>query len=86
MIFFIFWLTLLWKLLSTSSHVLMLLLTLEVLILSAMLLFNLSGTHFFTNSELLIVFFTLAVCEASLGLGLLIQLSRKTGSDLLALL
>ncbi len=35
-----------------------------------------------TGAVIILVYFTCAVCEARLGVGLLISLSRKTGNEL----
>ena len=77
------WLLMFTKLINVSSHTLLVLLLLEFFMLFFLfLLFNLKHT-LFSRSNFILTFFTLAVCEASLGLGLLITLSRKFGSQLL---
>ena len=77
------WLLIVAKLLNVSSHTLLVLLILEFFMLLFLLLLLSLKSSFFSRSNLVLTFFTLAVCEASLGLGLLISVSRKYGSQLL---
>ena len=75
------WASLLWKFIAVSSHILIILIILEFLILVLFLTIILSKILISTNIRVVIIFITLAVCEARLGLGLLILLSRKTGTE-----
>lgn len=80
------WRLLVLKLIQVSSHTLLVLLILEFFILFFLLLLLNLHHSLFSSSSFVLRFFTLAVCEASLGLGLLIAVSRKFGSQLLTAL
>ena len=65
---------------NNNSHLLNILLALEVLRLIArvVILFALANSNI---SSLILIFFTLVVCEAALGLSLIVKGVRSTGSE-----
>lgn len=72
-------------LLIQQSHLLITLLTLERLILSLVLLVPLTLTYSSIKLRILrIILLSFGACEASLGLRLLVIISRSLGSDLVS--
>lgn len=69
--------------LKSWNHVLLMLLTLEVLILANTLIVALFSSTSRIAPETLFILFTLAVCEASIGVAVLVCYSRSFGNDLL---
>ena len=63
-------------------HVLNILLLFELGILTSLLLIRFSLSSIPTLILLLLEFFTFAVCEACLGIGVLIKCVRRKGNDL----
>nr|WNS59353.1 NADH dehydrogenase subunit 4L [Hyocrinidae sp.] len=69
-------------------HLLTVMLCLELLLISLFLNFSLFGIIFnnFSFSGISLVLLTLSACEASIGLSLLVLISRSCGSDSVFLL
>lgn len=68
-----------------QSHLLITLLTLERLILSIILLIPLTLTYSRINlNTLRVILLSFGACEASLGLRLLVTISRTMGTDLVS--
>lgn len=69
------------KIVKTQKRALMLLLRLELLTLVAVLLLRLSLGSLTSSPTILFLLFTLAVCEARIGIGLLVNRARKSGRE-----
>ena len=68
---------------SRFKHLLSMLLRLEIAILRILILLARTITPKRADSSLLIIFIALAVCEGSLGLALLVAMSRLAGNTLI---
>ena len=75
-----------YKFLTVSSHILLIILILEFFMLNILIMAALRSFYISSSSSFLMLFFTLAVCEARIGLGLLIQISRSNGSEQVSLI
>nr|YP_010583762.1 NADH dehydrogenase subunit 4L [Bathypolypus sponsalis]UXN83958.1 NADH dehydrogenase subunit 4L [Bathypolypus sponsalis] len=71
----------LFVLLFQWKHILNMLLSFEVLTLSVVFLYSFSCIYIMFNFYLMIVLVVFGVCEASLGLSLLVSFIRSHGSD-----
>uniref|UniRef100_UPI0031F46D78 NADH dehydrogenase subunit 4L n=1 Tax=Heptathela kimurai TaxID=88333 RepID=UPI0031F46D78 len=65
-------------------HILCMLLSLEVMLLSIFLKLSFLVSFNPNESSVLFIFISLVVCESSLGLGLLVSLSRSHGGDMIS--
>lgn len=74
------------KMLSVSSHLLLILLVLELFTLSLLALLTFTPYISHGGALLLVTILTLAVGEARLGLSLLVLSARNLGNDALGLL
>nr|ABY87400.1 NADH dehydrogenase subunit 4L [Haliotis diversicolor] len=63
------------------KHLLGVLLSLELMMLSLFLMIVSVGSGFNFEGQLCLIFFTLSACEASLGLAVLVSLIRTHGND-----
>nr|YP_010713316.1 NADH dehydrogenase subunit 4L [Lychas mucronatus]WDA95777.1 NADH dehydrogenase subunit 4L [Lychas mucronatus] len=68
---------------SRYKHILSMLLSMEMLILSVFILISSVISLKNTENSLLMIFLCLAVCEGSLGLAMLVSMSRKLGNTLI---
>nr|YP_214897.1 NADH dehydrogenase subunit 4L [Centruroides limpidus]AAV53591.1 NADH dehydrogenase subunit 4L [Centruroides limpidus] len=68
---------------SRFKHLLSMLLSLEMAMLSVLVLLVSTTTPKTADNSLLMIFITLAVCEGSLGLSILVAMSRLSGNTLI---
>nr|YP_025732.1 NADH dehydrogenase subunit 4L [Songthela hangzhouensis]AAP51142.1 NADH dehydrogenase subunit 4L [Songthela hangzhouensis] len=64
-------------------HILCMLLSLEVMLMGVFLELGMIVGKEFNESSILFIFLSLIVCESSLGLGLLVGLSRSHSMDMI---
>nr|QEJ81408.1 NADH dehydrogenase subunit 4L [Lucidina sp. FM13] len=64
-----------------SDHMLLMLLSMEFLVLTLYFGLNLSLNMFVYESNFLLVFLTMSVCEGVLGLSILVSMVRNFGND-----
>nr|YP_009470520.1 NADH dehydrogenase subunit 4L [Centruroides vittatus]AVF96948.1 NADH dehydrogenase subunit 4L [Centruroides vittatus] len=69
---------------SRFKHLLSMLLSLEMAMLSILIILTSTTIPKSADSSILMIFITLAVCEGSLGLALLVAMSRLTGNTLIS--
>nr|YP_007627001.1 NADH dehydrogenase subunit 4L [Chauliops fallax]AFV25574.1 NADH dehydrogenase subunit 4L [Chauliops fallax] len=69
---------------SIYKHLLMVLFSIEYLVVSLYLLFFLFLSQFGFELYFILIFLVLSVCEGALGLGILVNMIRSHGNDLLS--
>jgi len=74
-------LVILFKLFKSANNFLLILLILEFFILSNFIIFIFMRSYFALTSSFILTFLTFSVCEARVGLALLIKLTRQKGVD-----
>lgn len=72
-------------LLMAKSHLLKILLLLEAMSLTIVISASLAAVSLFPFIYFLFIILTFIVCEAALGLGLLITVSRNSGGELISI-
>nr|YP_010759004.1 NADH dehydrogenase subunit 4L [Ctenolepisma longicaudatum]WEX31829.1 NADH dehydrogenase subunit 4L [Ctenolepisma longicaudatum] len=72
-----------WCFVNQRKHLLMVLLSLEMIVLSMFLLLFLSLSEFYSEITFNLLFLTFCVCEGSLGLSILVSIVRSHGNDYL---
>nr|ARQ20669.1 NADH dehydrogenase subunit 4L [Nacella concinna] len=73
--------TVIMSLIIQTSHIIMMLLLFETLALSVFMMIVYSMAISSMNTAPLIMFLTMSVCEASLGLSILVSILRVNGND-----
>nr|UPL65386.1 NADH dehydrogenase subunit 4L [Crompus oculatus] len=69
---------------STRSHLLIMLFSLEYLVLSLFILFFIFLMKFNFELYFILIFMVFSVCEGALGLGVLVNMIRSHGNDLIS--
>nr|WNO18580.1 NADH dehydrogenase subunit 4l [Iothia sp.] len=64
-----------------KKHILIILLLYEVMMLATLLMITYSMGLIFLTPTPIVIFLTMAVCEASLGLSILVAIIRSNGND-----
>nr|YP_009774833.1 NADH dehydrogenase subunit 4L [Lepisma saccharinum]QJA14869.1 NADH dehydrogenase subunit 4L [Lepisma saccharinum] len=70
-----------WCFVSQRKHLLMVLLSLELIVLGLFLLLFLSLSESYSEISFNLLFLTFCVCEGSLGLSILVSIARSHGND-----